>query len=454
MCGFLSVFSPNKDILNHVESNVSELMKLIEKRGPNKTNNTRDENYFISHALLAINDFVPQPVSNEKLVVFMNGEIYNEDALLAKNDTEWLLSFFEKQRDVSDLDGEFIIFCHNKEENTLEIISDPFATKPCYYAMGSDFFIAASYYEPIASLINDDSKGLVEFPPNQYVKIDLNKMTVISYKEVVQWDFNPRYDNFDKWNESFSKSIKKRSHTDKGIFLGLSSGYDSGLIVSELINLEKPFTSYSIIGAENEETLNKRIELVKQSKSGTANTVLYDQERYDRHLAYIKENSANYPYRDVFGRFIKWMLDDKAAVGLSMICEDAKDIDAIIYFSGQGADEIFSDYKTRGPHHGTIRGNFKNVRSKWTNFDKGFQRNFLSKEERVPGAWGIEARYPFLDRDVVQNFLWLNDDLKNSEYKQCIAQKLRQDNFPFDENEKRGFNPLKSLPKGKIIYGE
>jgi len=192
--------------------------------------------------------------------------------------------------------------------------------------------------------------------------------------------------------------------------------------------------------------------LIKSSKNGQAYITKYDQDRYDKHLSFIKSNSANYPYKDVNGRFLKWMLDDKAAVGLSMICEDAKDRNSPIYLSGQGADEIFSDYKTRGPHHGTIRGNFTNIRSKWTNFDMGFQRNFLSKEERIPGAWGIEARYPFLDKDVVQNFLWLKDNVKNTEYKQCIAQLLRKNNFPFKQNEKCGFNPLISLPKGKAMY--
>ena len=128
-----------------------------------------------------------------------------------------------------------------------------------------------------------------------------------------------------------------------------------------------------------------------------------------------------------------------------MICEDAKKTGAKIYLSGQGADEIFSDYSTQEPLHGTIRGNYSGVREKWVNFDRGFQRNFLSKEERIPGAWGIEARYPFLDRFVVQEFLWLNDELKNCEYKQCLAQRLRMNNFPFVKNEKCGFNPLKNL---------
>ena len=54
--------------------------------------------------------------------------------------------------------------------------------------------------------------------------------------------------------------------------------------------------------------------------------------------------------------------------------------------------------------------------------------------ERVSGCFGIEARYPFLDKQVVQEFLWLSDSLKNKEFKQCIAQYMRKTNFPFFNN--------------------
>ena len=38
-------------------------------------------------------------------------------------------------------------------------------------------------------------------------------------------------DNFDDWNSAFSNSIYKRtSDTTQKAFIGLSSGYDSGLI--------------------------------------------------------------------------------------------------------------------------------------------------------------------------------------------------------------------------------
>jgi len=451
MCGFLGVFTEDQGMLDHFQQNNDYYMRLVARRGPDETTVHRTTDTFISHALLAINDHVTQPIENEDNLLFMNGEFYNAEALSAKNDTEWLLNYLSAHKDISFLDGEFISVFYRKKEREVTIISDPFATKPCFVVVGVNIVAIASYQEPLAQAFGE--AVVMEFPPNTRFVYDMKANTVLTHKEVVRWDFVPKNDSYDDWNRAFEESIRKRSATDKQIFLGLSSGYDSGMIVQELINQNRDFISYSIFGAENKETLQKRLDLVNASEKGKAAVVLYDQERYDSHKDFLMNNCSNYPYRSVQGKFIKWMLDDKAGVGLSMICEDAKSTGAKIYLSGQGADEIFSDYATRGPHHGTVRGNYTNVRSKWVNFDQGFQRNFLSKEERVPGAWGIEARYPFLDRYVVQNFLWLSDELKNSEYKQCITQYLRKYKFPFDENQKCGFNPLKSLPRGKILYG-
>jgi hypothetical protein len=41
------------------------------------------------------------------------------------------------------------------------------------------------------------------------------------------------------------------------------------------------------------------------------------------------------------------------------------------------------------------------------------------KEELIAGSYGIEARYPFLDPAVVQEFLSLVPALKNDEYVVC-----------------------------------
>ena len=52
---------------------------------------------------------------------------------------------------------------------------------------------------------------------------------------------------------------------------------------------------------------------------------------------------------------------------------------------------------------------------------------------------GVEGRYPFLDPEVVQEYLWLSHSIKNSEYKRPLADFFRKHAFPNKFNWKSGF---------------
>ena len=65
--------------------------------------------------------------------------------------------------------------------------------------------------------------------------------------------------------------------------------------------------------------------------------------------------------------------------------------------------------------------------------------SYLAKEEYVAGSYGIETRYPYLDKYVVQEFLSLTHTLKNSKYKSVLDEYLTTFNYPFESNIKRGF---------------
>ena len=62
----------------------------------------------------------------------------------------------------------------------------------------------------------------------------------------------------------------------------------------------------------------------------------------------------------------------------------------------------------------------------------------------VSGIFGIEGRYPFLDKDLIQSFLKLDINLKNVRYKNCLASFLESYSYPYEANVKRGFNPFKT----------
>ena len=75
----------------------------------------------------------------------------------------------------------------------------------------------------------------------------------------------------------------------------------------------------------------------------------------------------------------------------------------------------------------------------WSSFYGSTQAAYLSKEEMVAGSFGMEARYPFLDRDAVQCFLNLKANVKNDIYKSVIKSYLDRSNFSVAENRKIGF---------------
>ena len=87
----------------------------------------------------------------------------------------------------------------------------------------------------------------------------------------------------------------------------------------------------------------------------------------------------------------------------------------------------------------------------WVNFFGGCQRNFLMKEEMIGGAHGIETRYPFLDPNVVQEFLWLHEDVKNSVYKKPVHDLLMEMKYPF-KTGKTGFPHATSGVKREIDF--
>lgn len=63
------------------------------------------------------------------------------------------------------------------------------------------------------------------------------------------------------------------------------------------------------------------------------------------------------------------------------------------------------------------------------------------KEEFVAGAYGIETRYPYLDKFLVQEFLNLDSKLKNYFYKAPLRKYLLENNFPISLDNKFGFVP-------------
>ena len=100
----------------------------------------------------------------------------------------------------------------------------------------------------------------------------ISDATFVREFTVCEFDLNQHKDNFDDWTKAFENSIFKRTHdTTQNIFIGLSSGYDSGAICCELLKQDVPFKAYSvltpIIVHENTRIVEERQELISQSNN-------------------------------------------------------------------------------------------------------------------------------------------------------------------------------------------
>lgn len=368
--------------------------------------------YIFQHFLLPITgERTPQPFVEDGIACVYNGEIYNQK--FEKSDGECLIPLYKKYGNSFPryLDGEFALALYDFKENKAIFATDPFGTKPIWV----NGMQCASYQSGV---------GGEKLPANTI----LVKGKKTFKMKVFDFDFeNQVEETYDHWIKAFKKAIKKRAKN--GCFLGLSSGYDSGAIACEMAKQGIDFKSFMIQGEENESILEQR-------KRRLSNVEYFTRsERYEEEIEWVKTKIEPFIYKGG-GQDLQ---TDSASWGLSKICRKAKSEGRNIYMSGQGADEIISDYALY-PNQSTFKGKFPDRLFVWDNFYEGCQYSYLGKEEYVAGSHAVETRYPFLDTELVQEFLNLSTKLKNKEYKAPIAEYLRREGYPFDEGKKIGFS--------------
>ena len=440
MCGF--------GVTNNIGLTSSN--KFCQKRGPDLTNSKVINGIEFLHNLLHITGkMTPQPIIKNDVVCVFNGEIYNYNSFGTYNsDGECIIDVYHQYGDefVDKLDGEFAICVVDFSKQKILIAVDTFSCKPLWYEFKDNKFCVGSYNSQLQGLGFINGRKLKSNTTQVY-----NLKTLRLEREIVntKFDINQHKNDFNGWLEAFSTSIKKRTmNTNKGMFVGMSSGYDSGAIACELEKQRANFKAYSIINNENSDVLNARLKLISNKEPFTMTP-----EEFEKWKQELRSNCEDFHYQDHF--FDYNIKKDQASMGLSAICHRANKEGRRIYFSGQGADEIISDYGFGGKRiykHSSFGGLFPTDLKgffPWHSFWDGTQIQYLNKEEYVAGHFGIETRYPFLDKDLVQEFLWLSADLKNSKYKSCLDEYLKVNNFPYQPSEKRGFHVTEKGGKSK-----
>ena len=422
--------------------------KFCQRRGPDLTNSKVVNDIEFLHNLLHITgELNPQPLIKGDVVCVFNGEIYNYDSFgTYRSDGDCLIDLYNQLGDnfTNALDGEFALCLIDFKNNKLIISTDTFACKPLWYEFKDNTFCVASYNSQLVGLgFNNGTKLLA----NTTKVYNLKSLQQISEFKNTLFDINQYKTSYTDWLNAFTNSIKKRTrNTDKGMFVGMSSGFDSGAIACELERQHIPFKAYTIVNNENVEVLEGRFKRISNTEPFTLSP-----EEFFYWQNEINNNCEDFFYDDYS------IKKDQASMGLAAICDRARKEGRRIYFSGQGADEIISDYGFGGKKifgHSGFGGLFPDKLEgffPWHSFWDGTQIKYLNKEEYVAGHFGIETRYPFLDKDLVQEFLWLTPELKNKKYKNTLDEYLSVNNFPYEPKEKKGFHVIPKGKKGKKV---
>lgn len=429
-------------------SNIGYMNEFMTKRGPDKIGVETINGHFFLHNLLSITgSFTTQPLTseNKEIVCLFNGEIYNyKDFGDYDNDSKCLIPLYKKYGEdfVKHLDGEFAIVIVDYANDMVIATTDSFGTKPLW--MSEEEGLGFATYR--SALIRSGFKSAKKVPANTTLTCRISTLSIENCSEVTEFNLDQYKTTFDDWNAAFAKSITKRcANNRENMFMGLSSGYDSGAIACELAKQGLPFKCYSVTGSENREVLNKRYELL----SGKCELEILTEDRSSGHQ-WLLDNTEEWKYtvrtsRSEYNENYLSLWDDNGANALSVLCSHAKKDNKKIFISGGGADEIFSDYGFGGTSkysHSNFGGLFpENLKDifPWPSFFESTMESYLMKDEFVGGSYGLETRYPFIDVQVVQEFLNLSVGLKNSRYKSVLDNYLTTNNFPFARDQKIGF---------------
>ncbi|CAK9032158.1 Asparagine synthetase [glutamine-hydrolyzing] 1 (Glutamine-dependent asparagine synthetase 1) [Durusdinium trenchii] len=445
MCSFL--------VSSWLLTNLTYVNFFMRPRGPDLTTRIHLHNFTFVHNLLHMTgERIPQPFvsDDQQVVVLYNGEIYNFRSLWpdSASDGEALLPLYLRQGHLFPrlLDGEFALALLDFRQRQAVISTDIFSTKPLWFSTYQGFHVASYQSALVRMGVPRGEVRMVD--PNTIIVFDLDSGT-IQKRALHEFDLRQFKEDSQDFQAAFASAVQKRvQYAIHPMFIGLSSGYDSGAIHVALVQERTGHFAYTVFSTEDMKILQERIAWAGNWTE--TNVIVLSGPDLEREAQRLAEQCEPFHYRASRGQEFL-VSEDPASSGLSFIMQEVRRRGILVYLSGTGADEIISDYGHGGKKifpHSNFGGFFPDDLRElfpWEAFFLGTQRDYLMKEELVAGVHGVEARYPFLDRMVVQEFLWLSPTVKNAKYKAPVHDWLERYNYPFRSGEKVGFNAMHNV---------
>ncbi|CAI7918850.1 unnamed protein product, partial [Closterium sp. NIES-54] len=390
----------------------------LRHRGPDWSGVHVHNNNFLAHERLAIVDPASghQPLYNEtkEIIVTVNGEIYNHEALKkslkgkhsfsTESDCEVIAHLYEEHGEelVQELDGIFAFVLLDTRDNSFIAARDPIGVCSMYIGWGRD---GSVWFASEMKALKDECERFEIFPPG---KIYSSKQA----PPMRQW-YNPKW--FDEHipdtpydplvlRAAFEKAVTKRMMTDVPFGVLLSGGLDSSLVasvakrhLSETRAGEQwgPHLHSYCVGMEGSPdlkaakevaeyigTVHHELHFTVQEGIDAISDVIYHIETYD--VTTIRASTPMF----LMSRKIK-------ALGVKMV------------LSGEGSDEVFGGYLYfhKAP-------NKEELHKETCHKLKALHQFDCLRANKATMAWGLEARVPFLDKEFLEVAMSIDPEAK------------------------------------------
>ena len=312
----------------------------------------------------------PMESDDEKVILAMNGEIYNSEELrplLTENgvsfrgtsDSEVLLQLYLHyglQQALEMVDGAFALCIVDLEKQKIYLSRDRFGEKPIYYYRSDNYFLFASEYKAFycyrdfKAVLNEDAVSeyfLFRYPagertflkyvylikPGTYIEISQDTISEHTYWTLPAPKSNSLSfeENKQRLKELISKSVARRMISDRPIGIQLSGGVDSSYVASVMREQrDKEIRSYSITVDDHAINEEKYIDIVNQQMHFIPHKLQLDGsiflENWEKATWYYEaplQHEGNVPLRQ---------LDNEAAKEVAVL------------MCGDGADECMGGY--------------------------------------------------------------------------------------------------------------
>ena len=391
MCGIVCVFGNSVDIPKD----------LLTHRGPDDYASKKLGQCQIDYYRLKINDLTDagmQPFQSERALFACNGEIYNHKQFRkgtekSNSDCEVLLGMIEEEgiiETLNKINGDYALVYTTGSR--VVAARDLTGVRPLFYVRYAKNSIAfASEVKALLFL----EKEVKVFPPGHIYDSFLDDF--VCHKRVY-WDPTVKY-MFDEKNaikNTLIDAVNMRiENTERDIGFLLSGGLDSSLIASIAQRKLGTIKTFSIGTVGSPDLAAARIvakylqsdhtELTFTAEDGIAviGDVIYSLESYDTTTV-------------------------RASIPMWLLCKYIKEHTTCRYiFSGEGSDELFGGYLYF--HYAPTIHDFSLENTRRLKLIHQFDG---LRADRCAGAHGLDLIVPFLDKNLIELGMTMNQETK------------------------------------------